>query len=57
MKTQFESAINPSPLMKLSRLDVAEMIKLYRSGRAMGILRKTADGYSVNARLVWKKLK
>ena len=56
MKTQFQSAINPSPLMVLSRGEVAAMIRSYRSGRAMGILRKVPQGYTVNAQLVWARI-
>jgi hypothetical protein len=54
MKKQFESAINPSPLFVLTRKEIAAMIRSYRSGRSMGILRKTSNGYTVNAQLVWK---
>lgn len=56
MKQQFKSTINPSPLFTLTRKDVATMIRSYRSGRSMGILRKTPAGYTVNARLVWEKV-
>ena len=53
MKKQFVSAINPSPLMSLSRTDVARMIRDHRAGRAVGVLCKTESGYTLNARLVW----
>lgn len=54
MKKQFESAVNPSPLMTLSRQDVCNVLRSFRSGHAMGILKKVENGYSINARL-WVK--